>query len=101
MGSVACPKENATIPMINCRTCTEHIKDGVSNQWCGYLIGKERKKDKAEKIHTLEVQIHSKEQQLNRLYKTGKTRAAWSVERELSNLKRELETWKRGDDVSR
>lgn len=95
MSSVHCPKVSKILPMDNCQRCGYIRKeDDPSSIWCRYMIGRtfeklETKKDK----RYLYSQVAYKEKLADRLYKTGKTRIADEISREIMILRKEIKQY--------
>jgi hypothetical protein len=96
MSYVHCPMTKTISPMSSCLICANHVKDGVSIQWCGYRIPEKPKDPNPQiPINALEMQMRKKLAKADYFYKTGKTRIADSLSEEAAQIERQIRRMKK------
>jgi hypothetical protein len=102
MADVQCPMTRKIRPMSDCIACVNHVKNGTSNEWCGYRKPEEPKEKQeqptAVPINALEMQMRKKLRKADYFYKTGKTRIANQLSEEAALLDRKIRRIKRDEE---
>lgn len=90
--SVQCPMDREVKPMTDCITCRNHIKNGVSIQWCGYKSQKGPMKEPQRDAwgNTKRTQVDELLKKADYFYKTGKPRIAENYSIQAEKIQREI-----------